>query len=114
MLKTPGAAGSGGGEVAALDEDPAADRGPRVELRSTPYGQRQAPAGTEHAARLGQRGGGVGHQHVPALAEHSVDGVGPELDLFGVDQSVVDVLDSQLGAPAAGDLDHAPARNRSR
>jgi hypothetical protein len=44
------------------------------------------------------------HQHVPTLAEHSVDRVGVELDALGVDYPVVHFLEPEFGAAAACDL----------
>ena len=46
---------------------------PRVVLRRVPDRERDAAAGPQHAARLAQRGLGVGEQHVAPAAEDAVD-----------------------------------------
>ena len=90
----------------ALDQQSEADRGPRVALGRAPDRQREAPAGPQHAARLGERRVGVGHQHVPEPAEHAVDRVATELDALGVHHPVVHIPEPELGAAAAGYLHH--------
>ena len=72
--------------------------------RRTPDRQRHAPAGPQHAACLRQGGCGISHQHVCVLAEHSVDRGDIQVDPLGVDHAVVDVFETQLGAPAAGNF----------
>ena len=99
-------AGFGWRHMPALDQEAEADRDPRVVLGRAPDRKCEPPTGAQHAASLGERRGGVGHQHVPEPAEHSVDRVGVELDALGVHHPVLHVLDLELGAAAAGHIDH--------
>ena len=92
--------------MAALDEHARADRRPRVPLGSAPDRKRQPPAGAKHATRLRECGPDIGHQHLTALAEHSVDRLVVEVDLLGIRHAELDVLDSELRPVAAGDVDH--------
>ena len=108
-LKTPGAPGSGGGMwprstriITPIETHGLRSGAPHTESA-------RAPAGAQYPARCGKRRGGVGHEHVGALAEHAVDRACVELDPLGVDHPVVDVGEPELAAAAAGDLDHALA-----
>ena len=91
---------------APLDEEPASDRCPGVALGRAPHRQRQAPAWAQDTACFGEGRGGVRHQHVAALAEHSVDRVVVEVDRLGVHHAELDVLDALLRAVPARDIDH--------
>jgi hypothetical protein len=57
---------------------------------------------------LGEGGGGIGHEHVAAAAEHAVDRVVVEVEVFGVHDPVVDVVEVEVegGGAASGDVDH--------
>jgi hypothetical protein len=73
----------------------------------------EAAAWSEHAARLGERGCRVGHEHVATPAEDAVDRVVLELDALGVHDAVLDVRQAELLAAAARDIDHRRAEVRA-
>ena len=75
-------------------------------LQSSPDRQRQSPVRAQDAARLGEGGGGIGHQHVAEPAKHAVDGVGAELDSLGVDHAILGVGDAAFGPAATRGLEH--------
>ena len=77
--------GSGGSTQAALDSSRPRPRRHRFSSGAGPGGERDAPAGPQHAARLAQRGLGVGHQHVAPAAQHAVELAAGEVDRLRVD-----------------------------
>ena len=93
-------------QVAVLDEAHRGSREERVALHRPPDRQREAAAGTQDAAGLGERGGRVDHEHVAEPAQHAVDRVGVELDPLGVHHAVLDVAQPALRATPARGLDH--------
>jgi hypothetical protein len=64
------------------------------------------PAGCEHASRLAQRGGWVGHQHVAPAAQHRIDAREWQVDPFGVEDLELDVLQPELSRPLTSPGDH--------
>ncbi len=92
--------------MAALAEADAGDRDPRVALHRCPDRQRHPAGRAQHSPRLGERRRGIWHQHVAEPAEHTVDRVVVERDVLGVDHSVVDVPEAELGTAAAGGVEH--------
>ena len=89
-----------------LDENSCADRRPRISFGSAPHGKRQTSTGTEDTTGFRERGLDVCHQHVAALTEHSVHRAVVEVDLLGVHNSNLDVLEPEVGAETTRHLDH--------
>ena len=92
--------------MAALAEADAGDRNPRVPLHRSPDGERHPAARAQHSPRLDERRHRIWHQHVAEPAEHAVDRIVVEVDALGVDHPVVDVAETELGAAAAGGVEH--------
>ena len=85
----------------------ARERQPRVRVRPGPGGERHAPAGAQHPARLAQGVDRVGHQHVAPAAEDAVEAAGLDVDArVGVDLLEADVRDPQRLGALLGDLEH--------
>ena len=69
----------------------------------------------EHAARLAQRGLGIGHQHVAPAAQDAVEARRLDVDArLGVDLLEAHVADAELLGAALGGLRASRARSRSR
>ena len=75
-------------------------------LERVPHGQRDAPAGAQHAARLAERRGRVGHQHVAPAAQHGVDARHRQVDPFGVEHLELDVAQAERGRALARAGEH--------
>ena len=91
---------------ALLGEHPAGECDPRVAPGSAPDGQGQTPTRAQDAASLVDGRLGIGHEHEAEATEDAVDRVVLERDLLGVDDPMLDVLETQLGGPPTGHLDH--------
>ena len=73
---------------------------------SGPRGERDAAARAQDAARLAQRGGRVGEQHVAPARQDAVEVGRRQVDPLGVDRAELDVGDPELGGAGARLIDH--------
>ena len=80
-----------------------------VPLHGVPGGEQQPPAGCQHAAGLGERGGPVGEEHHAELAGDEVEAGVAEREPLGVGHRPPRLRD-RTGAP----LNDGPGRGRSR
>ena len=79
---------------------------PGVAYDRIPDRQRDPPAGAQHAPRLRERRGRVGHQHVAPPAQHGVDACDRQVDPFRVEHLKLDVAEAKCERPRAGALEH--------
>ena len=66
-------------------------------------------AGAQHAPRLGEGCCRIRHEHVAPAAKDAVDRIVRELDPLGVQDAVLDVRQTELGASTASDFGHRRA-----
>ncbi len=102
----PGALGSGRSDNPSSRAERACRGHPVVGVRGRPHCEHDATPRPQDPYDLGERAGGIGHEHHAEAADNAVDRRVAEIDRRSVLDPELDVLDPELGSTPARGGDH--------